>query len=227
MKPKICASLTGRSFRELKELTNLANRNLADFIEIRFDYLTENLDASEIRNLSKKPLIATNRPVREGGLSKAPEVARINSLILASKRGFNYIDIELHTPNLQKIIKQLKKEKCKVIVSYHNYKETPSIQYLHEIMKKEITIGADICKVISTAKNIEDNITPLNLITQTFSKKRNIIAFCMGNQGQLSRLLSPFIGGAFTYASVKRGKEAAPGQVSLTIMKQIYALMNL
>jgi 3-dehydroquinate dehydratase len=48
----------------------------------------------------------------------------------------------------------------------------------------------------------------------------------MGSLGVISRILSPFFGGAFTYTSITRGKEAAPGQLTLAEARQIYNLLG-
>lgn len=225
MKPKICVSVTGKNFREIKELIKITERNQPDLVEIRFDYLTEKIDTLKIRNLTKKPLIATNRPTREGGLFDQPESLRIETLASAARNGFDYIDIELSTPKLSEVVKGFKRENCKILVSFHDCVGTPPIHRFFKIMEKQIAVGADLCKIISTAKNIEDNIIPLTFIAKT-SKNKNIISFCMGNLGKLSRLLSPIVGGVFTYASVKSGRETAPGQMSIKTIRRIYKLIN-
>jgi 3-dehydroquinate dehydratase len=52
------------------------------------------------------------------------------------------------------------------------------------------------------------------------------ICFCMGPVGRVSRVLSPLFGGAFTYAAVARGKEAASGQLTAPEMRQLYRLLG-
>ena len=52
-------------------------------------------------------------------------------------------------------------------------------------------------------------------------------AFAMGEAGKLSRILSPLCGGYFTYASLETGKEAAPGQISVQEIREIYSCLKL
>jgi 3-dehydroquinate dehydratase type I len=48
----------------------------------------------------------------------------------------------------------------------------------------------------------------------------------MGQAGKISRILSPLFGGIFTYASVSKGRESAPGQLTITELREIYALLG-
>jgi 3-dehydroquinate dehydratase len=49
----------------------------------------------------------------------------------------------------------------------------------------------------------------------------------MGKYGSLSRILSPLFGGLYTYASIRAGKEVAPGQISIENLRSIYTLMGI
>jgi 3-dehydroquinate dehydratase len=44
--------------------------------------------------------------------------------------------------------------------------------------------------------------------------------------GATSRILSPVFGGAFTYASIVKGREAASGQLTVSETKKIYRLLG-
>lgn len=49
-----------------------------------------------------------------------------------------------------------KPEKCKVIVSSHNYEYTPSIEELGNLVARIQAAGADIVKFATTAQDITD-----------------------------------------------------------------------
>jgi 3-dehydroquinate dehydratase-1 len=49
----------------------------------------------------------------------------------------------------------------------------------------------------------------------------------MGEKGKFSRLFSPFLGAAWTYASLSRGKASAPGQLTVREMKQVWEILKL
>ena len=64
----------------------------------------------------------------------------------------------------------------------------------------------------------------LQLITEFSST--SIVSFAMGAAGQVSRVLCPLVGGYFTYASVKKGKESAKGQITVRELRQIYDMLG-
>jgi hypothetical protein len=49
-----------------------------------------------------------------------------------------------------------KPEKCKIIVSSHNYEYTPSCEEITNLVARIQAVGADIVKVATTAKDIVD-----------------------------------------------------------------------
>jgi 3-dehydroquinate dehydratase/shikimate dehydrogenase len=49
-----------------------------------------------------------------------------------------------------------KPDKCKLIVSSHNYEHTPSCEELANLVARIQAVGADIVKVATTAKDIVD-----------------------------------------------------------------------
>jgi 3-dehydroquinate dehydratase len=53
-----------------------------------------------------------------------------------------------------------------------------------------------------------------------------VVAFCLGPLGRISRLACLLMGGAFTYAALESGAEAAPGQLTLARMSQILELLK-
>ena len=84
--------------------------------------------------------------------------------------------------------------------------------------------GADICKLVTTARRFEDNLAVLELISD-FPKAR-VISFAMGPLGGISRILCPLVGGDFIYASVVEGKESAVGQITVSDLRKIYGMVK-
>jgi 3-dehydroquinate dehydratase-1 len=72
-------------------------------------------------------------------------------------------------------------------------------------------------KIVTNAKTINDASSILSLYNN--SSKANIIAFAMGDNGRMSRILCLYLGSPFTYVSL--GKPVAPGQFSLEQVKKI------
>jgi 3-dehydroquinate dehydratase type I len=216
MKPQICAVITDK---DLEAIAGAAA--LADLFEVRIDLIGEGWP-EVVRHLTE-PWIATNRLAAEGGRWQESEARRKEELLKAIELGASYVDIELATPNLGKVVALFKK-RARCIVSYHNMEGTPAHTELKATIKKQLDAGADICKVVGTANSVEDNLDILKLIAE-FPEKQ-VIAFAMGPLGTASRIMSPLAGSPFTYAAVKKGGESAAGQLTVQELADYYGLLR-
>ncbi|MCK5177338.1 MAG: type I 3-dehydroquinate dehydratase, partial [Candidatus Aenigmarchaeota archaeon] len=116
----------------------------------------------------------------------------------------------------------------KIICSYHNFKKTPELDELTEILKECVAKKPFAVKIVTMAKKDIDNIISLEFLENSksiLSKKIKIVSFCMGEKGILSRILCMQHGGFFTFASLKKGKESASGQINIELMKEINKLV--
>ncbi|MCJ7634554.1 type I 3-dehydroquinate dehydratase [Candidatus Bathyarchaeota archaeon] len=225
MTVKICATITGSTMREIVGMIKKAEKESADLIEIRIDYIQGKYSLHEVRKLSKLPLIATNRPLRENGFFTGSEEERIHNLLLAADSGFDFVDVELSTNDSGEIIKRMMDTGAKTIISSHIFGSTPHLLPLDRVLKKEMDTHANINKLVTFAKTFEDNLTILKFV-EISSKKSNVVCFCMGELGMTSRLISPLIGGCFTYASIQKGKASAAGQLTLSEMRRFYSIFG-
>ena len=191
---------------------------VADIIELRIDYI-KGVDLKRLLEKRTKPVIVTNRPVREGGKFNGSEEERIALLKLAIRLQADYVDIE--HDSIQHIsrgtVLRVPAGKTKLIVSYHNFRETPSD--LTDIYKRLSQSGADIVKIVTHANNITDNVKIYRLIQQS---QMSIISFCMGELGIISRILYKRFGSYLTFASLRTGNESAPGQISIHELLNTY-----
>lgn len=83
----------------------------------------------------------------------------------------------------------------------------------------------DTSKLITTAQTAEDNLTILHLL-KTNHQNTPLVSFAMGKAGIWSRLLSPFYGSQFTYASLEKALETAPGQTTISELRKIYETLG-
>ena len=221
MTPRICVSILPKTVPEALLLIEKAEAAHADFIEIRLDRLKdclENRGLADLAAYGKTPKIATDRAARR-------ETEHRQLLIGAAKSGFEYVDIELSTPQLEDLVKELKALGAKSIVSFHKLDGSLSVPELNNVLEREISSGAEVCKIVTTAKQMKDNLTTLNF-TSTASTKAKVVCFCIGELGKVSRLLSPIFGGFFTFASLEHGSETASGQFTIQEMRAAYKLLG-
>lgn len=221
---RICAAITASTFTDMELMMRRAERDGADLLEIRMDYLHEKINPRDIRGLSELPLIATNRPKRESGLFEGSEEERIKLLYDAANSGFNFVDIELSTHNSGELVQKMLGVATDTIISHHSFTSL-NISTLNSILERELDTQAKICKIVCSAKTFNDNLKILKFVKEA-SSKTSLICFCMGEYGVTSRLLSPIVGGYLTYASVERGKESAIGQLTISEMQCFYDVLG-
>jgi len=100
----------------------------------------------------------------------------------------------------------------KTLSTYHNYKETP--EDLEKILSS--LPKADFYKICTMAKQTTDSLRML-----CFVKDRpNVAGICMGELGQITRILGPVARNPFTFAAL--GPEAAPGQLQAQELVETY-----
>jgi 3-dehydroquinate dehydratase-1 len=214
--PRICAVIVSDEPEVVKE-----SEPLAELFEVRIDLIGDGWQ--ELVKRLSKPWIACNRRVDEGGRCGENEEKRVAALLRAVDLGADIIDIELRTENLEAAVKKIK-NRAKCLLSFHELKRTPSLEEMKEIVRRQLEAGADICKVITTAQRFEDNLTVLQLVAELAEIRR--VSFAMGPLGSMSRVLCPLVGADFTYASMAKGKESAPGQITVRELRNIYGMME-
>ncbi len=215
-RPRICAVIVNNDLEAVKGV-----EQFVELLEARIDLIGDGWQ-EWVKQL-KKPWIACNRIVDEGGRWEGNEARRIEKLLQAIELGADIVDIELGTKNLARIIPLIKK-RAKCLLSFHNLERTPPVEEMKRIIQRQLKAGADICKVVTTAQRFEDNLTVLQLISEFPGTK--IVSFAMGPLGFVSRILSPLVGGDFTYASIEKGKESATGQLTARDMRKLYEMVE-
>jgi 3-dehydroquinate dehydratase type I len=222
---RVCVAVPPKTVEEAFHLIKQAEAQHADLIEVRLDNLTTHNHIAEISSCTKTPLIATNKSQKNHGNFMGSETKRQKTLLNAANNGFTYVDVDLGTHKQTKLIRKLRETGAKVIVSFHDFEQTPSISELDKILDEEVALGADVCKIITTANAIEDNLTTINFV-QGASKKAKIVCFSMGDLGVSSRFLSPMFGAFFTFASIDEKRKTAKGQLTIQEMKRAYQLLG-
>jgi len=156
-------------------------------------------------------------------------------IITAIRKGAKYVDVEIEAPVdfLEYIKTYAQVNGAKLIISYHNFEGTQSIEELEliaDICKRK---GADIVKIVTTAHNISDAVTTLSLYrrgnwarkftSNNYSEQKDVmlLAFSMGEAGQFSRYLSLKMGAPYTYVAADSESSTAPGQYTAAQMLKL------
>ena len=222
MNIRICTPVIGYTLEEF--LGNLKKtQEISDFVELRVDYIN-NLSLDDIlviREKTKVLSIFTCRKKEEGGKFQGDEKEQVKILQKAISLGFDHIDIELSTMKDF----QFKHVKTKLIISYHNFAETPSYWDMQSIIYEMNSFKPDILKIATMMKEEYESTKIYRLLTnKPHTEERIVIG--MGEKGRMTRILGPLLGSYLTYASTQYG-ESAPGQIEVKNLKAIYKLLIL
>ena len=192
-------------------------------LELRLDYLEDHSELEQMIKRAQKNnflIIATYRPKSESDKFAEDGTGRLALLRKAIDIGVNYVDIEHDSfenkEDFDKFKEFANKQTTKVIVSRHLDNTPEDIGKIYNDLKN---FGADIVKLVTTANNILDNFKVFELLLGSDYKT---IAFCMGEEGKVSRILCPKFGSKITYASMGKGKESASGQIPIKELIETY-----
>jgi 3-dehydroquinate dehydratase/shikimate dehydrogenase len=97
---------------------------------------------------------------------------------------------------------------------------------LNQVAQKIAEYEPDFVKVVSTARTLADNLSVLQMIEDQ-SLNSHVVGIAMGEEGLISRVLSPRAGAAFTFASSADGAETASGQIPARTLLDLYRLDQL
>jgi len=176
------------------------------FAEIRLDAVS-GLTEEGVRSIFSRRtrLIATFRPLKRN------ESRRLRFLASAIEAGAAYVDIEVDTPApaRRSLVGLARKNRCKVILSYHNHRETPSRGALLKTIDRAFAAGADMVKIACLSRGPRDNARLLGLLEDP----RPTIVVGMGKAGAVTRISAPLLGSPISYAFSGSGRPTAPGQI--------------
>jgi 3-dehydroquinate dehydratase I len=209
------------------EIAKYLNHPLVDLVEWRLDHTIRRRSLPSTVEMLKvlssgerRPVIATNRPAREGGVFDGDDGTRIDALWKASEAGAEWIDLEHDVA--PDVVKRFESGASRVVLSRHNFSETPDAPTLRRMAERMGGLGASAIKIATYAHALEDNLRVLELIP--FARRElgvDAIAFCMGPMGLWSRFSCLVLGSPWTYVQMPGQEASAPGQVSLTEMRAI------
>lgn len=220
--PRVIAPFTDKT--PLEEIVRAGDRGL-DLLEARVDYF-DSYDAGYVLDKisqvpAELPVVATIRSRQEGGKWRGSETERL-SLFSALIPKVDGIDVELSSSEiLANVAEMAHKAQKTLIISFHDFHMTPSLDVLASRVDSAKNQGADIAKIAATPLSIKDTQT---LASLTVAKAHeNLIVLGMGPGGLKTRLLFPALGSLMTFAYIDR--PTAPGQLSVQVTLELIKLL--
>ncbi|MEM3333709.1 MAG: type I 3-dehydroquinate dehydratase [Thermoplasmata archaeon] len=232
--PLICVPVVSLDKKIIEKIKKF-NKKIK-LIEIRFDSIFDESIGTNVFSIINSidiPYIFTFRSHKESEKGSQAKVVdddtRIKWYTEAIENGASIIDFELSSikinENFKEVIKKAKNKNVGVILSYHNFNETPDLNFLLGVIEDENKYDADILKFATMIKKISDLLVidqATYLARATY--KKPIISMGMGYMGKLSRISTVAFGSDIIFAYI--GKRSAPGQLSYSqvtkILSQIY-----
>ena len=192
----------------------LRMRQLPDLFELRLDCLTDAVDQLYIKLPKlRRPLIITARHPREGGVRKL-SLRQRRDLLTRFLSHADYLDVELRSaPALRRLLTIAGTKKVRRIISFHDFKSTPSTRVLAAKARAAKAHRADVFKVATRT----DTPVELGRLLEFMTKSGVDIPLSImgiGNLGAISRVLMARAGSVLIYASLAPAT-IVEGQLSL------------
>lgn len=204
----ICVPIRQKSSKEAMKMM-VSSQKVADVSEIWFDEILDFSEekVSEIMKNKRKEVIYKWQGNNE-------------NLKIVLKNKIEYIDVDLKTE--KSIIKEIRElsPKTKIIMSFHDFKETPKTADLKKIISKMKTKKADILKIATFANNFSDNFIMFKILSDLTEKGEKAICLCMGEKGKFSRIAGHLLGNYLMYAPLDKKDITASGQLTVKELKK-------
>ena len=222
---KICVSLAGADAAAVHEQVQPV-LDKVDVIEIRLDAMKVP-EVAKCCSLLRKPLLFTHRPGWEGGEFNGFEDDRMGPLFDAVELQAAYLDFELRAdPQLRsQLLKAMADSATRMIISWHDFKTTPSTAELEELLQQMMASKAHIGKIVTTAHNPAEVLRVLQLQQTAMDAGFPLSCFCMGEPGRISRLATLYLGGYMSYTALNAAQATAAGQLSVQQLTRLTDLL--
>ncbi len=233
---KLCIAIQGATPAELFARAEAALKDSV-FLEFRLDMLAKPAGAwPELKAfLSRRrdvTAIATCRRKSYGGQFAGSLNSELEILLKAAETGCQIVDLEVESveqctrPQLAKFRAALRAGGTSLLISSHDFSRTRRPDGLNQTAQRIAAYNPEFVKIVTTARSLADNLALLQMIEDQ-SLTSHVVGIAMGEEGLISRVLSPRAGAAFTFASAAEGAETAPGQVSGRTLLDLYRLDQL
>jgi len=166
---RICVSVNGATANELLARAEQISDN-NPFIELRLDTLNKpQAILPKLRSFTSTnrhvTVIATCRRTEGGGHFVGELFEQAEILEGAAKAGCQLIDVEIESAETMRPAdwKRLRASGAALILSYHDFSHTRSLEKAFERMQR---LDPEFYKIVSTARSLTDNLAVLDLLKQ-------------------------------------------------------------
>src|SRR5260370_34926550 len=194
-----------------------AMREPPDLFELRLDCLLRIVDQLERKmSILGSPIIITARDPREGGAHNL-SLRQRRDLFLRFLPYAKYVDVELRSARaFGSLLTRARKQTVRRILSFHNFKSSPSPRSLRAKAALAKAFGADIFKVATRTDRLAELARLVDFVMDR-DVGLSVSAMGIGKLGAISRLLLARGGSVLNYASLHRPQ--IEGQLSIELLR--------
>lgn len=230
--PKICIPLMGKTERDVLGAARELQKLPADLVEWRADgFLDLRNPQALIRSLKHirevlgedMPILFTVRTKQEGGEAELSRDAYCGCCLAALEGEADLLDVEASggEETVLELIQKAHERGKKVILSRHDFSQTPDEEEMLACLCRMQAWGADITKLAVMPQSPSD---VLKLLSVTLAMKethadRPFITMAMGKDGLISRLCGETFGSCLTFGCGARA--SAPGQMDARALRGV------
>lgn len=235
--PKIIVSLMGGDINSVKAEALAYREATFDILEWRVDHFTDIASTQSVLTAARAirdampdiPLLFTFRSAKEGGEQTitAQHYLALNRAAVDSGL-VDMIDLELFTgdADVKATVDYAHAHNVYVVMSNHDFHQTPSAEEMVLRLRKMQALGADIPKIAVMPQSKHD---VLALLTATLEMQqryadRPVITMSMAKEGVISRLAGEVFGSAATFGAVKQA--SAPGQIAVNDLRSVLMILH-
>jgi len=235
--PLVCTPLVARTRDELVAELDVVLAKRPDLIEWRADFFADLADVPQVCEVSRRlagqagaiPLIFTIRSTREGGQPVSLSDEQVADLCIAvcEAGSMGLIDFEMSAPRqqLERVRAAALSSGTLLILSYHNFCETPDAEGLYGKFAEARQLGGDVAKVAVMPRNVDDVLTLLGATHRaSLTLGMPLISMSMGAWGVLTRVAGWMFGSSVTFAVGQAS--SAPGQIPVEQLATVLEILR-
>ncbi|MBJ7391795.1 MAG: type I 3-dehydroquinate dehydratase, partial [Chthoniobacterales bacterium] len=178
------------------------------YVEVRLDALLagRGFQAEDIRQIGPPVLLTARHPAEGGigGFSLSRRRACLEEYLPLARA----VDVELRSVySMAPLLEVATRRRVGKVISFHDFRGTPSLERLREIFRRSRSAGADIVKIATHVSGARDLAVLLQLQA---SARAPLATMGMGPLGKVSRLVLAAAGSRLNYGYLD--KPQVPGQ---------------
>ena len=209
-----------------KEVIKSLNTKGFDYYEVWIDYIKD-LDEEFVVSLARKfreKIIFVFRRQNLESIKLSLETRR--SLISLLSKIPNFLDLDFLTQHDELEFLKKSTTKLKLILSYHNYKETPKLDFLVNLTTKMRRYNPDIYKFAIFCQTENEVFVLLQLLLKLKEEKLKYIVLGMGEIGQITRVVGSVSGNEINFTPKDLKEKSAKGQLTKKSLELILKEIN-